>query len=100
MNLTKPSLCVDHQRPNSQCGIKVLLFYFAVFFFFFAFDGMGSRDHLLVKSVKTTKILNRQAREACNDMNMEGERSGHEPGSLSLEDGAGGGRGQGPGTGR
>ena len=49
---------------------------------------MGSRDHLLVKSVKTTKILNRQASEACNDMNMEGERSGHEPGSLSLEDGA------------
>lgn len=75
---------------TANVGLKfycfILLFFFS--FFFFAFDGMGSRDHLLVKSVKTTKILNRQASEACNDMNMEGERSGHEPGSLSLEDGA------------
>lgn len=35
-----------------------------------------------------TKILYGQASEACNDMNVEGECSGHEPGSLSLEDGA------------
>ena len=85
-DLTKPSLCVDHQGPNSQCEIKVLLFYFVVVCLP-AFDGMGSREHLLVKSVKTTKILYRQASEARNNINVEGECSGHEPRSLSLEDG-------------
>lgn len=48
---------------------------------------MGSKEHLLVKSVKTTKILYRQASEARNNMKVEGECSGHEPGSLSPEDG-------------
>ena len=52
-----------------------------------AFDGMGSKEHLLVKSVKTTKSLYRQASEARNNMKVEGECSGHEPGSLSPEDG-------------
>ena len=32
-DLTKPSLRVDHQGPNSKCEIKVLLFYFVVCLF-------------------------------------------------------------------